>query len=151
MSIKPPGIRSRTRALVMQALYQASMTGDENPELLAQFKARDEYKRVDADMFQDLLAGVFKTRDLLEELIERFADRPRDQIDPVEASILLVGLAELSNSLDTPYRVVINEAVQLASRFGAEDGHKYVNALLDKAAADLRAAEYRVPRGQPAA
>ena len=143
MSPQAPGIRSRTRALLAQALYQAEMTGHGYEELLEQFRHRQEFARVDSRMFQRLLEGVFEHREAIDAIIERLADRPNDQIDPVEYAILSVGLQELTQTSDTPYRVVINEAVLLAKRFGAEDGHKYVNALLDKAAQEFRRAEYR--------
>ena len=86
-------------------------------------------------------------RDELDGIVARYADRPREQLDPVELSIIYLGLTELKQFLETPYRVILNEAVRLARCFGAEDGHKYVNALLDRAAADLRAPEYRARRG----
>ncbi|MEM7278185.1 MAG: transcription antitermination factor NusB [Pseudomonadota bacterium] len=141
-----PGIRSRTRTLLVQALYQAAISDDDAPLLLAQFKQRDEYRRVNAEMFKELLEMIFRHREELDELIVKYADRPREQIDPVEWAIMQLGLGELKCFLETPYRVIINESVQIATRFGAEDGHKYVNALLDKAAASLRESEYRKPR-----
>ena len=135
------GKRTRTRALVVQALYQSRIAQHDCEELLAQFATRDEYRRVDAEWFRVLLEAVFRERDALAGYISRFADRPVEQIDPVELGILELGLVELAESAETPYRVVINEAVTLAKRYGAEDGHKYVNALLDRAARELRAAE----------
>jgi len=142
MSRQTVGIRSRTRALLAQALYQAQLAGHGRDELLEQFRHRQEFARVDSKMFQQLLSGIFENREKIDAIIQRLADRPSDQIDPVEFAILSIGLHELTAHADTPYRVIINEAVLLAKRFGAEDGHKYVNALLDKAAAEYRSAEY---------
>ncbi|MEO0997610.1 MAG: transcription antitermination factor NusB, partial [Pseudomonadota bacterium] len=106
-----------------------------------QFRQRQEYARVDPALFAALLQLVFARRDEIDALMARHADRDAAQIDPVERSILCVGLAELIGMPETPYRVIINEAVLLAHRFGAEDGHKYINALLDKAATDVRSVE----------
>ncbi len=125
----------------MQALYQAGMTGHDRTDLARQFRERDEFRQVDAALFDELLKIVFERRADIDALLARHADRPIDQIDPVEHSILTLGLAELMAMPETPFRVVINEAVTLAHRFGASDGHKYVNALLDRAAAELRAPE----------
>lgn len=146
MSRQTHGIRSRTRALLAQALYQANLAGHDCDELLSQFRQRQEFARVDAKLFQQLLTGVFEHRENIDDIIKRLADRPTEQIDPVEFAILSIGLLEITEHLDTPYRVVINEAVQIAKRFGAEDGHKYINALLDKAAAEYRSAEYGAQR-----
>ena len=85
-----------------------------------------------------MLRQVIRTQQQIEEGIEKFADRPLAQLDPVERGILLLGFFELQSRVDVPYKVVINEAVNLAKRFGAIDGHKYINALLDRAAAELR-------------
>ncbi|MEM1262235.1 MAG: transcription antitermination factor NusB [Pseudomonadota bacterium] len=140
------GKRGRTRGLLIQALYQWQLTGHSGDELATQFRDRAEFARVDADLFNELLGDVIERQAELESIVERFADRPRDQLDPVELGIIYLGLAELSRHFETPYRVVLNEAVRLARGFGAEDGHKYVNALLDRAAAELRQAEYGVRR-----
>ncbi len=143
MSNRPPGARSRTRALVMQALYQHLVTGTELTELTAQFKDRDEYRRVLSTMFDELLRACLLHLEDNQALIDNYADRPSDQLDVVERSILLVCLTELRDFTEVPYRVAINEALALAHRFGAEDGHKYVNAIVDKAALALRPAETR--------
>ncbi|MEL7535678.1 MAG: transcription antitermination factor NusB [Pseudomonadota bacterium] len=140
------GVRGRTRGLLIQALYQWQLTGHSVAELENQFRERAEFARIDREFFEELLRDVFKQRDELDAIVARLADRPREQLDPVELAVIYLGLVELSRHLETPYRVVLNEAVRLARSFGAEDGHKYVNALLDRAAAELRAAEYRAGR-----
>jgi N utilization substance protein B len=135
------GARSRARELILQALYQKQLTGYDAAELVKQFKARDEYQRVDKKYFDDTLPSVCEEQDELESKIAEFTDRPPSQLDPVELAILLLGFFELGNRQDVPYRVVINESINLAKRFGAVDGHKYINAVLDKAADKLRPAE----------
>lgn len=132
------GARSRARDLLVQALYQMQIAGHDEAELLDQFHERPEYQRVDKDFFNAAISGICKTRTSLEEVIDEIADRPIAQLDPVERGILLLGFYELKSMPDTPYKVVINESVNLAKRFGAVDGHKYINALLDRAARQLR-------------
>ena len=132
------GARSRARELIVQSLYQMQITGHDEAELKAQFHKRQEYAQVDQHYYDDLLGAILNSRSDLEASIERFADRPVDQLDPVEKGILLLGFHELKAKPDIPYKVIINESVNLARRFGAVDGHKYINALLDKAAEKLR-------------
>ena len=135
------GKRGRARELLVQALYQMQITGHDLRELRSQFKARPEYESVDQEFFDEALASICENTDLIESSIDEFADRPIEQLDPVERAILLIGIYELQSVADVPYRVVINEAVNLAKRFGAEDGYKYINALLDRASKKLRPAE----------
>ena len=137
------GARSRARELLVQALYQMQLTGHGADELAAQFHERKDYARVDRDYFDRHLADICRQRQALESAIAAIADRPVAQLDPVELAILLLGMHELESVPDVPFRVVINEAVNLAKRFGAVDGHKYVNAVLDRAVSKLRTAESR--------
>ena len=125
----------------MQSLYQLQIAGHDVDELLGQFHERPDYQRVDQEYFDEVLEAVCESKDALEKDIEQFADRPLSQLDPVERGILLLGFFELRSRPDVPYKVVINECVELTRRFGAVDGHKYVNALLDRAAAGLRPGE----------
>lgn len=136
--------RSQARLCVMQALYQWQMTGQDFAEIRAQFEGRDELSGADRKYFDELLQGAIERHEELAALIVGYADRPWEQLDPIERAILLLGMLELVARLDVPYRVVVNEAVELSKKFGATDSYKYVNALLDKAARDRRAAE----RGQ---
>jgi N utilization substance protein B len=135
------GARTRARELLVQALYQKQIAGHDWRELLAQFRDQVAYQRVDQEFFEDLLKAICKSESELSESISRFIDRPVDQLDPVEFGILLIGLYELESRIDIPYRVVINEGVNLAKRFGATDGHKYINACLDAGAQALRTTE----------
>ena len=132
------GARSRARELIVQSLYQMQMTGHDEAELMAQFHERTDYQRVDQAYFDEVLSAVIRGRQALEKSIDEIADRPVDQLDPVEKGILLLGFYELREKVDVPFKVVINESVNLAKRFGAVDGHKYINALLDKAAQKFR-------------
>ena len=138
--------RSYARRFAMQALYQWQMTAQSFSEILAQFIERDEYKTVDAAYFRELLSNGIEQHEVLSAQIVQFADRPWEQLDPIERAVLLIGMYELNSRLDVPYRVVVNEAVELTKQFGATDGYKYINALLDRVARDARAAERQAPR-----
>jgi N utilization substance protein B len=141
------GARSRARELILQALYQKQLTGYDSVELLRQFKDRDEYRRADKEYFEETLPAICREKIGLEHEIAELADRPLSQLDPVEMAILLLGFFELAERQDVPYRVVINESINLAKRFGAVDGHKFINAVLDKAADKLRPGEASGPAG----
>ena len=132
------GARSRARELIVQSLYQMQIAGHDEAELLAQFHERRDYGSVDKDYFDQVLSAIYRSQAALDACIDEFADRPVSQLDPVERGILMLGLYELGSRPDVPYKVVINESVNLARRFGAVDGYKYINALLDKAAPSLR-------------
>jgi len=136
-----PGARTRARELLLQALYQKQIAGHESAELLSQFREQVAYQRVDQAFFDKALADICKSQSDLEKTIEPFVDRPLEQLDPVELGILLIGVYELRSRADVPFRVVINEGINLAKRFGATDGHKYINACLDVAAKSLRSDE----------
>lgn len=138
---KSAGARSRSRELAVQALYQAQITGHDKHELLRQFRERQEYARVDQRFFNELMNGICDTGKTIQSKLAEYADRPIEQLDPVELAVLMIGYFELESRMDVPFRAVINEAVNLAKRFGAEDGHKYVNAVLDRAVKVLRASE----------
>ena len=141
------GARTRARELLLQALYQMQIAGHDRRELLSQFREQVAYERVDQEYFEELLKGICETQAALEQAIDGFIDRPLDQLDPVELGILLIGVYELQSRIDIPYRVVINECVNLARRFGALDGHKYINACLDAAAQSLREVEVKAKGG----
>jgi len=135
------GARTRARELLLQALYQKQIAGHECPELLSQFREQVAYERVDQEFFEELLPAICGTQAELETSIGKLIDRPLEQLDPVELGILLIGVYELESRADIPYRVVINEGINLAKRFGSIDGHKYINACLDAGAQSLRASE----------
>jgi N utilization substance protein B len=138
--------RSQARKLAMQALYQWQMTGQSAAEITRQFADSEEAAGAGNDYFRELVSAVIAGHVELDLVLAKHVDRPLSQLDPVEHAILLIGLYELERRLEVPYRVVINEAVELARRFGATDGHKYVNAVLDRVARDLRQAEREMAR-----
>jgi transcription antitermination protein NusB len=133
--------RSLARKFAMQALYQWQLTGQSCAVLRNQYTAEEGFGDADRDYFEALLTGTTGERESLDEALGALLDRPVAQLDPVEHAVLLIGLYELRAQLEVPYRVVINEGVELTKRFGATDGHKFVNAVLDRAARSLRAAE----------
>jgi transcription antitermination protein NusB len=139
--INPARARSQARRCAMQALYQWQLTEQSFSEILAQFIQRDEYKTADPGYFHELLSGAIEHHAVLSAGVAEFADRPWVQMDPIERAVLLIGMYELMYRLDVPYRVVVNEAVELTKQFGATDGYKYINALLDRVARDIRAGE----------
>jgi N utilization substance protein B len=137
------GARTRARELLLQALYQKQIAGHDLAELKRQFHEQTAWQRVDQDYFDEALTAICGGERALLDTVGKVADRPVGQLDPVEFAILQIGVYELTGRMDVPYRVVINEAVNLARRFGAEDGHKYVNACLDRAAQTLRPIEIK--------
>ena len=133
--------RSLAREAAVQALYQWQLTGQDPKDIYNQFLADAAGPPRDEELFKRLVLDIPAQAEVLDGLLDELADRPVRQIDPVEHGILLVGIFELRSSPEVPFRVIINEAVELARAYGAEDGHRYVNAVLDRAARDLRAAE----------
>lgn len=125
----------------MQALYQWLLTGQGGAELRGQYAAAEGYADADAEYFDGLIEGVTAAASGLDAELAGLIDRPVAQLDPVEHAVLLIGLFELGQRLDVPYRVVINESVNLAKRYGATEGHRFVNAVLDRAARVLRMEE----------
>ena len=141
------GARTRARELLLQALYQSQLAGHDAPELLRQFHDQVAYYRVDQEYYDEQLPAILKSQAELEETIAELIDRPLEQLDPVERGILLIGTYELQHRIEIPYRVVINECVNLAKRFGALDGHKYINGCLDGVARSLREVEINADAG----
>ena len=133
--------RSLARKLAMQALYQWQLTQQDAVEIKQQYLESDDSAGVDEDHFVELLTQAIARHEEITTALKPFVDRPLEQLDPVEAAILMIGMYELQRRLDIPYRVVINEGVDLCKRFGATDAHKYINAVLDRAAREIRAAE----------
>jgi N utilization substance protein B len=138
---KKRGNRRLSRELALRALYQWQLTGDDLASLLVQAEEADEYADANAEFLVALLEGILKEASTLDATLAAHLDRPADQLSPVEHGILLIGAYELGHSPDVPYKVVINEAVNLAKAYGGTDGHKYVNGVLDKLAHDLRKIE----------
>ncbi|HTE39232.1 MAG TPA: transcription antitermination factor NusB [Steroidobacteraceae bacterium] len=133
--------RSVARKCAMQVLYQWQLTRHSADELLKQYLGSEELAAADAEYFSELVNECTSRKEEFDLAIAEHADRPVEQLDLVEHAILLIGFYELTSRLDVPYKVVINEAVDLSKRFGATDGHRYINAVLDKAARVKRAAE----------
>ena len=138
--------RRQARTLAMQALYSWHMAGQQLNEIEAQFRVDNDFSTVDGAYFHEILHGVPRQKSEIDGAFEPLLDRPIAEIDPVELSILRLSTYELKNRLDVPYRVVINEGIELAKVFGATDGHKFVNGVLDKLAPRLRADEVRANR-----
>lgn len=133
--------RSAARRLAMQALYEWQLNEQPWQDLHNQYLASEEGERADPEYFRELVEQITTTHAELDQATAPFADRSLEGLDPIEHALLLIGIYELKSRLDVPYRVVLNEAVELARRFGATDGHKFINAVLDRAAAEIRAAE----------
>ena len=125
----------------MQAIYQWQITAQDPAEILGQFRIAQDLSQVDEEHFESLLLGVTADREILDEALQPFLDRPLEQVDVMERVVLGIGAWELLNCPELPFRVVLDEAVDLARRFGSEQGHSYVNAVLDKAARVWRAEE----------
>ena len=130
--------RRRARRRALQALYQWHLTGLEVDEILAQFREEQNFSNVDTELFATLVRKVSKDQAEIDEKITPFLDRPVNQLDVIEHVILSMGTYELLNSIEVPHQVVIDEAVNLAKMFGAEQGHSFINGVLDKAAKQFR-------------
>ncbi|TZF89927.1 transcription antitermination factor NusB [Cognatilysobacter lacus] len=141
-----PVLRSRARRRALQAVYAWQLSGAPVREVVAQFAHEQAREIADLEYFEDLVNGVDANRDALDEALAPFLDRDIDHVDPVERAVLRIATYELRMRPDVPYRVVINEAIETAKRFGAEHGHTYVNGVLDHAAADWRAVEVQASR-----
>ena len=133
--------RRKARHYGMQALYQWHMAGASLSIIEAEFRDDYDFAHVDGEYFHALVHEIPACIDELEEILEPLLDRKIDDLDPIERTLLRMGTFELSKRIDVPYKVVINEAVALAKKFGATDGHKYINGVLDKVARTLRKVE----------
>ncbi|MEX3787205.1 N utilization substance protein B [Paraburkholderia youngii] len=138
--------RRRSRELATQGLYQWLLSGSPGGEIDAQLRGAQGYDKADHEHLDAILHGVMRDSEELSAAIAPCLDRPIEQLSPVERAVLLVAAFELKNHVDIPYRVVINEAVELTKTFGGSDGYKYVNGVLDKLSAQLRAAETQAAR-----
>ncbi|MGB8410342.1 MAG: transcription antitermination factor NusB [Gallionella sp.] len=134
--------RHRARELALQGIYQWRITAGDEAKIEKQIHAEKNLGRYDKDLFSRLLRGALGGHADLEALIIPHLDRPLDELSPVEFAILLLGTFELAKNIEVPYKVVINESVELAKTFGGTDGHKFVNGVLDKLAPQLRAREF---------
>ncbi len=142
----PKSARRRAREFALQGVYQWLLSGGDIGAIHANIADSPAFGRADKAHFDSLLDGAIREADTLRAAFAPFLDRQPEELSPVEHAALLIGAYELAHHLDVPYRVVINEAVELAKAFGGTDGFKYVNGVLDKVAARLRATEFK-PRG----
>ena len=142
----PRSARRRSREFALQGLYQWLVSGAEAAVVDAHIREQDDFAKCDSAHFDALLHGCIDGAADLDAVLTRHVDRRTAHLSPVEHAVLLIGTYELTHCVDVPYRVVINEAVEVAKSFGGTDGHKYVNGVLDKAAADLRPAEVATAR-----
>ena len=141
-----PVTRARARRRALQAVYAWQMSGGLVEQVIAQFAHEQAHEIADLEYFDDLVRGVVKHRASLDEALVGYLDRPVEEVDPIERAVLRLSAYELIHRLDVPYRVVLNEAIEIAKRFGSEHGHTYVNGVLDKAAAAWRPAEFSAAR-----
>lgn len=136
-------MRKRARRYAVQALYQWQMSGQDLNDIERQYSAEPDMSKADIDYFRELLHRIPAALDTIDSEFLPLAKRELEEIDPIELSVLRIATYEMKNHYEIPYKVVINEAVQLAKTFGAEDGHKYVNGVLDTLARTLRALELK--------
>jgi len=141
-NVKNKSPRHRARELALQGVYQWRVTAGEAAQIEKQIHDEKNLGRYDKELFSKLLRGTLSQHASLEALLAPYLDRPLAELSPVEFSVLLLGAFELSQHFEVPYKVVINEAVELAKTFGGTDGHKYVNGVLDKLAPQVRTAEF---------
>lgn len=137
--------RSLARRLALQALYQIQINPRPWADIQREFAADPEADRADVDYFAALVAAIAPDREALDSRLAGLCEIPPHELDPIEHAVLWLGLHELESRPELPYRVALAEAVQLARQFGATDGHKFVNAVLDRAAQGLRPQEYGRP------
>jgi N utilization substance protein B len=133
--------RRKARHYAVQALYQWAVSGTDLSAIEQQFREDFDFGGTDLEYFQALLHGVPEQVSDLEELFGRYLDIPLEKLGPVERAVLRIATFELSERIDVPYRVVLNEAIALTRKFGAAESHRFVNGVLDKVARELRDAE----------
>jgi transcription antitermination protein NusB len=138
--------RSHARRLALQALYQIQINPRPWADTMREYAADPEAERVDLDYFRALMAAIAPNREVLDSRLAALCEIPPPELDPIEHAVLWLGLHELESCPELPYRVALAEAVQLTKQFGATDGYKFVNAVLDRAARELRPHEYGLDR-----
>jgi N utilization substance protein B len=141
-----PAARSRARRRALQALYAWQLSASPVDKVIEQFRDEQDMEIADLEYFEALVRGVVAHQAELDAVLSRYIDRSMAQVDPIERAVLRIAGFELAHRPDVPYRVVINEAIETTKRFGAEQGHTYVNGVLDRAALEWRAAEIQASR-----
>ena len=139
--------RRRSRELALQGLYQWQLTGKDTVMIATELAEHEEFTKADVPYFRTLLNGAIERAGELDAAMTPFLDRATTELSPIERGILLISGYELMSELEVPYRVVINEGIELAKAYGGTDGHKYVNGVLDKLAARFREIEVTANRG----
>lgn len=139
--VRPKSSRRRSREFAVQGLYEWLLSGGEPGVIDAHVREQEGFDKCDAAHFDALLHGCIAEASDIDAALTRHVDRKTNELSPVEHGVLMIGVYELKHCIDIPYKVAINEAVELAKSFGGTDGHKYVNGVLDKAAVDLRPVE----------
>ena len=142
----PKSARRRSREFALQGLYRWLLAGGDAAAVEDDLRELDGFDKCDRAHFDALLNGGIEQAAALDAVLARHVDRKTTLLSPVEHAVLMIGAYELMHCMEIPYRVAINEAVELAKTFGGTDGHKYVNGVLDKCATELRPAEARAPR-----
>ena len=143
---RPKSARRRSREVALQGLYEWLVSGAEASAIDAHMHEQDGFDKCDSVHFDALLHGCIVEAAAIDAVLARHVDRKTTQLSPIEHGVLMIGVYELTHCIEIPYKVAINEAVELAKSFGGTDGHKYVNGVLDKAAADLRPIEVEAMR-----
>ena len=138
--------RRRSREFALQGIYQWIFTGESAQQVLLNLSEMEGFAGADREFLEAELRGAIAEAPALQVLLEPLADRKWAEVSPIERAILMIGAWELVHRQEIPYRVIINEAIELGKRFGGTDGHKYVNGVLDRLAADVRASEVATPR-----
>lgn len=138
-----PVLRGRARRRALQAIYAWQVGGNRMIQVIEQFRHEQDMEIADLEYFEDLLRGVEKHLAELDAGIRQYIDREIAEVDPIERAVMRIAAYELRYRADVPYRVVINEALEVTKRFGADQGHTYVNGVLDKLAGEWRQVEYR--------
>ncbi len=145
---KPKSARRRAREIALQGLYEWLVSGADAKVIDAHMHEQDGFDKCDAVHFDALLHGCITDAVAIDAVLTRHVDRKTTLLSPIEHGVLMIGVYELTHCIDVPYKVAINEAVELAKSFGGTDGHKYVNGVLDKAAGDLRPVEIKAARAK---
>lgn len=147
--VKPGRNRRLSRELVLKGLYQQFLSGNSASEILRSMAEDSSYAHADQTYCKTLMNGVLENLAGLDAKLASFVDRKVEELSPIEHAILCIAGYELAFDANIPYRVAINEAIELAKRYGGADGHKYVNGVLDRMAADLRPEEIQKRRTAP--
>jgi N utilization substance protein B len=140
--------RRRSREIALQGLYEWLLSGADVAVIDAHMREQEGFDKCDSAHFDALLHGCIAEASAIDAVLAKHVDRKTTELSPIEHGVLMIGAYELAHCVDIPYKVAINEAVELAKSFGGTDGHKYVNGVLDKAAAELRAVEVEAMRAR---